>query len=90
MDTSLLMVEFESLVDKLRVIRDGRWHFDKALPLIKDFVGEQVKNIQLKKVAFWVRVHDHPLMVQNEFIGREVGKSLGFVKEVDLEFGDVE
>lgn len=85
------MVEFECPVDKLRVIRDGPWHLDKALSLIKDFVGEQqVKDIQMTKVAFWVCVHDLPLMAQNEFVGREVGKALSVVEEVDLEFGEVE
>lgn len=45
MGTRLVMVEFESPVDKVRVIRDGPWHFDKALLLIKDFVAEQKLRI---------------------------------------------
>lgn len=85
------MVEFDNLVDKLRVLRDRPWHFDKALLLTKDFVGEQqVKNIHMREAAFWVRIHDLPLMAQYEFVGREVGEVLGLVEEVDLEQGEVE
>lgn len=91
MGMGLVMVDFENLADKLRVIRDGSWHFNKALLLIKYFVGEQqVKNIQMKDVAFWIRIHGLLFMARNETIGHEVGKSLGWVEEVDLESGEVE
>lgn len=53
MSMGLMLVEFDNLIDKLRVIRDGPWHFDKVLLLTKYFTGEQhVKNIHLNEVAF--------------------------------------
>lgn len=91
MGDGLMMVEFEYPNDKFRVMQDGPWHFDKALLLMKDFDGKrQVKDIHLKKALFWVRIHDLPLMARSEFIGREVRKTLGNVKEVDLDFGEFE
>lgn len=49
-----------------------------------------MKNIQMREATLWVRIHNLPLMAQNEFVGREVGKVLGLVEEVDLEQGEVE
>lgn len=63
MGIELLMVEFDNPVDKLRVLHDGLWHFDKALLLTKYFAGEQqVKNIQMREATFWVHIHNLPLM----------------------------
>lgn len=85
------MVEFDNSNDKVRVLQDGPRHFDKALLLTKAFDGEkQVKDIQLREVAFWVRIHDLPLMARNELIGREIGKTLGSIEEVDLDVGKYE
>lgn len=44
----------------------------------------------MNQVSFWVRVHDHPLMARNEYVGREVGGAMGIMEVVDLDYGEVE
>lgn len=86
----LMVSEFEEYSDKLRVVCDGPWSFDKCLVLVKDFSREQqVKTIKMTEVAFWIRIHDLPFMVRNEYIGRLIGSSLGRLVEVDIEEGVV-
>lgn len=41
MGAGFMMVEFENPSDKLRVLHDGPWNFDKSLILLKDFEGGQ-------------------------------------------------
>lgn len=36
-----------------------------------------------------MRVYDIPLMAKNEYVGRMIGDSLGHIKEVDLEAGEI-
>lgn len=85
-----MMTEFEDQNDKNRVVRDGPWNFDKCLILVKGFEGgQQVKNICLEEASFWIWVHDLPLMMCNEYIGRKVSVSICKVQEVDLEYREV-
>lgn len=63
-----MLVEFENQNNKIIVSRDGPWHFDKCLILVKDFDGAQkVKNICMNEASFWVWVHDISLMARNEY-----------------------
>lgn len=90
MGARLMMIEFEELNNKNHVMRDSLWNFDKCLILVKDSDGGQVKNIQLKKVAFWIKVHNLPLMARNDYVGGLVGVSLGRVEDIDIEYKEVE
>lgn len=44
----------------------------------------------MTEALFWIRVHNLLLMARNEFIGHEVGISLGELEEIDLDYGEVE
>lgn len=46
---------------------------------------KQVHQLELKEALFWVRIHDHPLMARNVYMGNLVGKAVGRVLEVDLD-----
>lgn len=77
MGSGLMLVESQNIHDKNKVSREGPWSFDKCLIVMKEFEGvQQVKNIHMETMAFWVRVHDLPLMVLNEQVGRRVGEAL--------------
>lgn len=53
MEARFMMVEFEDPSDKLRVLYDDPWNFNKSLTLLKDFKGgQQIKNITMNKVSF--------------------------------------
>lgn len=84
----LMMAEFEEYYDKLRVVCDGPWSFDKYLVLVKDFTGkQQVKTTRLTEATFWICIHDLPFMAHNRYIGRLIGSSLGSLVEVVIEEG---
>lgn len=71
------MVEFEKESDKIHVLKDGPWHFDKSFVFTKEFEGElQICNMQLKEALFWIRVFDLPLMTGIEHVGKLVRSQL--------------
>lgn len=41
MGTGFMLVKFEDLNEKNRVMNDGSWNFDKCLILVRGFEGEQ-------------------------------------------------
>ncbi|XP_042950030.1 uncharacterized protein LOC122282137 [Carya illinoinensis] len=91
LNAELTVVEFEDSRDRAKVIREGPWSFDKHLVLLKEFDGLiQISKLDLVKAPFWVRIHDLPLIAQNEYIGKLVGSALGEVLEVDLDKGEME
>ncbi|XP_042944586.1 uncharacterized protein LOC122278462 [Carya illinoinensis] len=91
LNSEFMSVEFDDTRDKLKVMREGPWSFDKHLVLLKEFDGRlQIGKIELVHAPFWVRLHDLPLMARNEYIGRLVGGALGEVLEVDLDNGEME
>lgn len=79
------------MLDKAKVLKDNPKNFDKCLILLQEYDGrKQVHKLTIVEVYFWVWVHDLPLMAHNVFMGNMIDNSLGKVKEVDLEAGDVE
>lgn len=91
MGARLMMAEFDDLNDKHCVVRDGPWNFDKCIILVKEFnEGQQLRNIQIYEASFWIRLHDLPLMVRNEYMRGLVGVALDKIKEVDIDYGEVE
>lgn len=63
MGVGLMLAKFEMHSDKLRVVRNGPWSFDKSLILVKEFnCLQQVKSIKMANALFWIRVFDLPLM----------------------------
>ncbi|XP_042958084.1 uncharacterized protein At4g02000-like [Carya illinoinensis] len=91
LNTEFTLVEFEDTRDKIKVMREGPWSFNKHLVLLKEFDGRlQIGKIELVHAPFWVRLHDLLLMARNEYIRRLVGGVLGEVLEVDLDKGEME
>lgn len=90
MGKGLMLAEFEMKNDKLRVIRDGSWRFDKHLVLVKNFNGLRQVDIKMEDASLWIRIFDLPLLARNEYIGHLIGNALGRFEEVDLNNGEVE
>lgn len=86
-----MLIQFNDLLDKAKVLKDNPKNFDKCLILLQEYDGrKQVHKLTIVEVYFQVLVHDLPLMAHNVFMGNMIDNSLGKVKEVDLEAGDVE
>lgn len=63
---------------------------DQSLMLLKQYDGKQVKNMKITKAFFRVRINDLPFMAPKDYIRRLINISLGQMKEVNLEVGEVE
>lgn len=91
MGSNMIMVAFDDKMDKTRVMREGPWHFNRCLILMKDYDGkQQTSKLSITEAKFWVRIHVLPFMARNEFMGDLIGNVLGRAKEVDLDEGKIE
>ncbi|KAF5463102.1 hypothetical protein F2P56_019045 [Juglans regia] len=55
----LFLVEFENGRDRMKVLREGPWLFDKHLVLLKEMDGRlQVQQVYMTMASFWVQLHD--------------------------------
>lgn len=86
-----MLAEFELQGDKIQVVRDGPWIFDKNLILVSNFDDlQQVRDIKMVEAAFWIQVYDLPFLARNEYIRNFIGNALGRVKEIDMVPREVE
>ncbi|XP_042942846.1 uncharacterized protein LOC122277028 [Carya illinoinensis] len=86
----LMLVEFDEPRDKVRVLHDGPWTFNKQLVLTKEFEGHlQAHEVSMTTADFWVRIHDLPMIACNEYVGKLIGDTLGKVIEVDVDYDDL-
>ncbi|XP_041001563.1 uncharacterized protein LOC121247253 [Juglans microcarpa x Juglans regia] len=85
------LVEFEDPRDKMKVLKEGPWSFNKQLVLVKEYDGMiQIDSLNIIHASFWIRIHDLPLMAYNMYIGKLIGGLLGEFLEVDLDEGEME
>lgn len=83
---SIMLAEFSFGRDKEHVRREVPWSFDKCLVLIRVVYGkQQAHQMEFTKALFWVCLHDLPLRAQSEYMGRQIGGSIGEVVKVDFE-----
>ncbi|KAK2640714.1 hypothetical protein Ddye_022477 [Dipteronia dyeriana] len=62
----------------------GPWSFDRALLVLEEPTGKgDIHGMKFNKVAFWVQIHNVPMICMTTEIGRFLGNMIGEVKEVD-------
>ncbi|TXG51275.1 hypothetical protein EZV62_023799 [Acer yangbiense] len=62
----------------------GPWSFDKALLVLEEPVGKgDIQGMSFNKTAFWIQIHNVPLICMIAEIWRFLGEMVGKVKEVD-------
>ncbi|KAK2652483.1 hypothetical protein Ddye_012358 [Dipteronia dyeriana] len=70
--------------DRWRVLQGGLWNFNKSLLVLEEPVGKgEIKGMSFSKVAFWVQIHNMPLICMMAEIGRFLGGMIGEVKDID-------
>ena len=84
---SILLFEFEDVLDLERVLEYEPWSFNKSLVVFKK--APDVKSIPLlefDRVTFWVQIHNVPEKSLNHETGEAIGKMIGSVIQVaDIE-----
>lgn len=79
----MLLVEFDDVRDKQKILRGGPWSFDNSLVLLKQLEGAlQVSKVCLFEASFWIRMYNMPFNPMNEKVGRLVREQIGIVEEV--------
>lgn len=76
---------FASAQDRQRILLLGPWHFDRALVVLTPLIGNGDLSVQcFNKVAFWVQIHNVPLLYMSKEMGELLGSKLGTVEKVDM------
>ncbi len=77
---NMALIEFDDRSDLERVLLGEPWSYDKyliAFQRVGD--GEAVEDLQFKTVAFWVQIHNLPIMCMKKTVAEMLGKSIGAV-----------
>ncbi|TXG60337.1 hypothetical protein EZV62_014910 [Acer yangbiense] len=75
---------FQNANDRWLVLHGGLWSFDKAILVLEESMGKgDIKGMCFNKVAFWIQIHNVPLICMTAEIGRFLGEMVDEVKEVD-------
>ncbi|TXG57376.1 hypothetical protein EZV62_018689 [Acer yangbiense] len=70
--------------DRRRVLIGEPWSFDNFLIVLAKPNGKgDILNIPFNKTAFWVQIHNVPLLCMTKQIGSFLGSLIGDVEEID-------
>ena len=79
-EESILLFEFEDVLNLERVLEYEPWSFDKSLVVFKKaFDVESIPFLEFDRVTFWVQIHNVPEKSLNHEIGETIGKMIGSV-----------
>lgn len=82
--SGLFLFQFYPKDDLVWVKNGGPWSFDNALLVLNNIaLGEDPTKIQLTSVNFWIQIHDLPIGLMSESIGRQLGNFFGTFLEYD-------
>ncbi|XP_042952206.1 uncharacterized protein LOC122289287 [Carya illinoinensis] len=82
------LVEFQSALEKTRVLKSRPWTFDRFLVNIQDCESCLTpKDLSFSKENFWIQLHDLPFAGMNKTIGEKLGATMGEVLVVDVDAG---
>ncbi|KAI7982234.1 hypothetical protein LOK49_LG15G01883 [Camellia lanceoleosa] len=85
-EDNLFLFQFHHIADKQRVMLNGPWSFDKHLILLNEVDAHlQLSEVLLSEAAFWIQVHNLPLISMTKEVGYLIGNKIG--SSVDVEYG---
>jgi hypothetical protein len=83
--------EFSKETDKVRVLKDRPWSFDRSLLALTEFDSGIPSSLwNFTSSPFWIQIHDMPLICMTKVIGCKIRESLGRLEAVDTEGERVE
>ena len=84
-DDNLFMAVFNTKEDLERVFVQGPWTFDKKLILMARFERDMQPTVVIfNQAAFWIRIHNLPILSMIKDIGEDIGNDIGRTLEVDV------
>ena len=82
----LYVFQFQSNVEKERVLIKQPWYFNKSLLVIAPFDEKsKPEEFNLQWCCFWIQIHVLPLRMMTEKIRVVLGETMGDVEEVEAE-----
>jgi 14-3-3 protein epsilon len=82
--TGLFLFQFAHEMDMAAVLQGGPWSFNNQMLIVgRVQVGVQIENIPLNHVDFWVQVHNLPMGLMAEKVGRTLANYIGSFVEYD-------
>ena len=82
-EESILLFEFEDVLDLERVLEYEPWSFDKSLVVFKKAPDvESIPFLEFDRVTFWVQIHNIPEKSLNHETGEAIGKMIGSMIQV--------
>ncbi|XP_050211399.1 uncharacterized protein LOC126661587 [Mercurialis annua] len=80
---SIFVCEFSSVRDKLKILREAPWHYDRQLIILAELTGdEQPAEMKLESSPFWVRLCNVPLNCRDRASIIRIAGRAGTVLEV--------
>lgn len=86
---NIFFIQFRSMVEKLRVMSEGPWTFDRSLVVLnspKDF--ESISKLVFSEISIWIQVHNVPFKCLTRAMAQIVGESIGCVEDIDCDDSD--
>ncbi|PNY14983.1 hypothetical protein L195_g011673 [Trifolium pratense] len=80
----LFLFQFSHELDMEDVLQGGPWSFDNQMLIVQRVqLGVQIENMPLYHVEFWVQVHNLPVGLMVEKVGKALANYIGSFVEYD-------
>jgi hypothetical protein len=82
--SGLFLFQFAHALDMEAVLQGGPWAFNNQMLIMERVqLGVQIENIPLHHVDFWVQVHNLPMGLMAERVGKTLANYIGSFVEYD-------
>lgn len=83
MEGGIMSFTFSYDSDKVKVLDNGPWLFDRSLLILYDPVGRELEDPVFLFSEIWVQLHSIPLLARTVKMGEIIGGQIGQVRRVD-------
>ncbi|WOH08183.1 hypothetical protein DCAR_0727620 [Daucus carota subsp. sativus] len=82
--SGIFLFQFYHKDDMNWVLSSGPWTFDGALLVMNTVkMGEDLVNVLLNEVDFWIQIHELPVGYMTEMVGKQLGNFFGTFLQYD-------
>ncbi|KAL9453545.1 hypothetical protein AB3S75_009200 [Citrus x aurantiifolia] len=83
---NIFLFKFGLETDKKKVMAGGPWHFDRSLIVLKEPSGiGNIRKEEFTHAAFWVQIHNLPIVCMDRENVQKLGELIGEVMEVETD-----
>lgn len=87
---NIFAFKFQCQTDREWVLNNGPWLFDKNLIAFEEPTKNQrIYELKFNKTAFWLRLINLPIGLQNKAVAKEIGNKIGEFLEIDQDKEDL-